>query len=1016
MTVSDGVNTYHLAEGKTVREVTAWRGTGIYIFIFFLSGLSGLIYESIWSHYLKLFLGHAAYAQSLVLAIFMGGMAIGSWIAGKRSMRWRNLLVGYALAEGTIGLCALLFHNTFDYLVQTAFTRVIPFLDSVAAVHAFKWGLASLLILPQSILLGMTFPLMSAGILRRYRSHSGETISLLYFANSLGGAIGVLLSGFLLIGLFGLPGTVTTAGLINVGLALVVWSLARNHPASVPPAARAGAPVRSRWFYVLLVAALVTGAASFMYEIAWIRMLSMVLGSSTHAFELMLSAFIFGLAFGGLWIRRRIRNIGDPVTYVAVIQLGMGILALVSLVIYGHTFQVMHGALDLLTRTETGYAAFNLISHGLALLVMLPATFCAGMTLPLMTYALFREGFGEQSIGSIYAANTVGAIIGVVVSVHVLITVIGVKGLIVAGAALDIVLGIVLIGMMTRQYDKPLLGRAVAIGTVALLIAVFGIHPDPGKMASGVYRHGRVELPADTRMLYHRDGKTATISLYENSAGTRYISTNGKPDASIQMHGGRPEADETTMVLAAALPLAHHPGARTVANIGMGSGLTTHALLALPEIESVDTVEIEAAMVEGARGFLPRVELAFSDPRSRIHIEDAKTYFSTRGKQFDLIVSEPSNPWVSGVAGLFTGEFYRSISAYIKDDGLFVQWLQIYEIDTPLVASVIGALSPHFEDYAVYNTDSANILILARKNGKLAMPGSHIFTNPELRKELERVGIRNMQDIQARRIGGRAVLEPLFRSYGSPANSDYFPFLDLNATRSRYLGLTAQELNTLNEAPVPLMEMLDPNHVSRRAKAITPDSYFYPSKFYRRALAVRDTILQKRVSGGHDTKGLPASIENAILTVLLMQSCGDFYHPELLVDSMLKMAVDIIPYLAPGELQPVWNELRSQPCYAGLSPHAREWIALFEQVSRRDGAGMARTAGGLLAAGHDSGDVARTGYLLTTAMLGYLHEKRYREALLVWNAHAPRLLQGGKPNIFLELLYGVAISGRRPAS
>lgn len=1015
MTVNDYVDSYYPANDEARREASAWRGSAIYIFIFFLSGLSGLIYESIWSHYLKLFLGHAAYAQSLVLAIFMGGMAIGSWIAGRRSRRWKNLLLGYALAEGAIGICALVFHNTFDYVIQATFAQVIPVLGSVAAVHAFKWGLASLLILPQSILLGMTFPLMSAGILRRYHRHSGETIATLYFANSLGGAIGVLLSGFLLIGLIGLPGTIMTAGLINVGLALVVWALARNHPAAALPAARAAVQDRSRWFYILLVAALVTGAASFMYEIAWIRMLSMVLGSSTHAFELMLSAFIFGLAFGGLWIRQRIRHISDPVAYVAMVQLGMGILALASLVIYGQTFQVMHGTLEVLARSAAGYTIFNLTSHGLALLVMLPATFCAGMTLPLMTYILFREGFGEQSIGSIYAANTVGAIIGVVLSVHVLIAVIGVKGLVVAGAALDIVLGIVLLGMVTRPHDRPVLGRAVAIGLAAILIAVFGINLDPGKMASGVYRHGRVALPADTRMLFHRDGKTATISLYENSAGTRIISTNGKPDAAIQMKAGVAGADEATMVLLAALPLAYHPGARAVANIGMGSGLTTHTLLAAPDIEFVDTVEIEPAMVEGARGFLPRVELAFTDPRSRIHIEDAKTYFSTRGKQYDLIISEPSNPWVSGVASLFTGEFYRSITRYIKDDGLFVQWLQIYEIDTPLVASVMMALSPYFEDYAIYNTDSANILIIARKNGKLGMPGERIFRMPALRDALEQVNIRGMQDIQARRIGGKEVLHALFRSYGTPANSDYFPYLDLHAARSRYLGRTASELNTLNQAPVPFMEMLDPQHSLASATDITPDRYFYHSRFYQQALALRDSMLHGADAENLYPKEYLESLENGVLTALLMQSCGNYYYPELLLDSMLKTSVETIPYLAPGELQPLWDNMRSQPCYAGLSHHNREWIALFEQVSNRDGAAMARTASGLLAAGHDSGEAARLGYLITTAMLGNLSDARHRKALEIWSAYAPQLLQGGKPNIFLELLYYTALSGQQQA-
>ena len=1008
--MSDAVDSCYPTDDSAGRETSIWRVAGIYIFIFFLSGLSGLIYESIWSHYLKLFLGHAAYAQSLVLAIFMGGMAIGSWFAGKRSTRWKNLLVAYALTEGVIGVFALVFHNAFDHIIQLSFTQVIPALDSVTAVHVFKWGLAALLILPQSILLGMTFPLMTAGIMRRYRHHSGETIAILYFVNSLGGAIGVLLSGFLLIGLVGLPGTIMAAGMVNVLLATFVWMLARNHPVTVGEAVAAGRAGEGKWYRLLLLAALVTGAASFMYEIAWIRMLSMVLGSSTHAFELMLSAFIFGLAFGGLWIRRRIRHIADPVFFAAIVQLAMGILALASLAIYGKTFQVMHGALEVLNRGDTGYMVFNLTSHALTLLVMLPATFCAGMTLPLMTFALFRKGYGEQSIGSIYAANTVGAIIGVALSIHVLITLIGVKGLVITGAALDIVLGVVLIAMTVSQRDKPLLFRATGVGAIALLIAIFGVHLDPAKMASGVYRHGRVALPADHHILFHQDGKTASISLYEDPTGTRFISTNGKPDASIQMSGGTPVADEMTMALAAALPIAHHPQARTVANIGMGSGLTTHTLLTMPDIELVDTVEIESAMVEGARGFRPRVERAFSDSRSRIHIEDAKTYFSTHDRQYDLIVSEPSNPWVSGVASLFTSEFYRGITRYLADDGVFVQWLQIYEIDTSLVASVIMALSEWFDDYAIYNSDSANVLIVARKNGKLGGPDDGIFDIPELREELERVDITGMPDILARRIGSRDILEMLFRSYGTPANSDYFPYLDQHAAKSRFLGRNARELNLLNQAPVPLIEMLDQHRVLESAGQVTPSRYFYQSRSYQRALALRDRILHGEDVGGLQRNELPESLESGVLAMLLLQSCQGYHDPDLLLDSLLKMATDTIPYLSPGELRPLWSRLRAQPCFAELSPHSRAWFALFEQLSARDGHAMAQTARSLLESGVDSGNAARYGYLITAAMLGYLSSDQPREALGIWHTHAPRLLRGKKPNIYLELLYYTALS------
>src|SRR5262245_6360083 len=284
----------------------------VFFLLFTVSGFAGLIYESIWSHYLKLFLGHAAYAQTLVLALFMGGMAIGSWLCSRWSQGWKNLLRGYAIAEALIGLAAILFHPVFVAATDLAYTSILPALGGEIPATLFKWSLAGALILPQSVLLGMTFPLMSAGLIRRYPGAPGESLAMLYFTNSFGAAIGVLASGFVLIEALGLPGTVQFAGVLNVALATAVWLLARDpEPAAAAPAApgdrRGAQPGR-----LFLAVALLTGAASFVFEIGWIRMLSLVLGSSTHSFELMLSAFILGIACGGYWVRRRIDSIADP--------------------------------------------------------------------------------------------------------------------------------------------------------------------------------------------------------------------------------------------------------------------------------------------------------------------------------------------------------------------------------------------------------------------------------------------------------------------------------------------------------------------------------------------------------------------------------------------------------------------------------------------------------------------------------------------------------------------------------
>src|SRR5574340_18237 len=324
--------------------------------LFTFSGFSGLIYESIWTHYLKLFLGHAAYAQTLVLAIFMAGLTAGSWLCSRFSGAWRNLLRGYALAEGVIGLLALVFHPLFHRVVGFSHETVMPALSSSAAAHAYSWTVSAILILPQAVLLGMTFPLMSGALLRRFPGTPGNSLAMLYFTNSMGAAVGVLASGFFLVRAAGLPGTIVLAGLINLGLALVVWRLSGDEDrgavaVAVPKEAARSGEAAPRYRY-LLFASLLTGLASFIYEIGWIRMLSLVLGSSTHAFELMLSAFILGLAFGGLWLQRRIDALADPVRLLVIVQVAMGLLALATLPLYRGTFGVMHWLLSEIGRAS----------------------------------------------------------------------------------------------------------------------------------------------------------------------------------------------------------------------------------------------------------------------------------------------------------------------------------------------------------------------------------------------------------------------------------------------------------------------------------------------------------------------------------------------------------------------------------------------------------------------------------------------------------------------------------------
>jgi spermidine synthase len=992
---------------SAARENIAWHRTALFT-LFAISGFAGLIYESIWSHYLKLFLGHAAYAQTLVLALFMGGMAAGAWIAGLRGVRWHNLLRGYAVVEALIGLAAFAFHGVFVAATDAAYDSVLPALADATAAALFKWSLAGALILPQSILLGMTFPLMSAGLLRRHPERPGEALALLYFTNSFGAAIGVLVSGFVLIDRLGLPGTIQFAGVLNIGLATFVWLLARD-PDPAPGAAAAPhsghsehserlAPPLAASVRLMLAIAFLTGAASFVYEIGWIRMLSLVLGSATHSFELMLSAFILGLALGGLWIRRRIDRTPEPLRFLGVVQVAMGIAALATLPLYGATFDLMQLVIKGTARSDSGYAIFLASSHVIALVVMLPATFCAGMTLPLITYMLLRSGHGERSIGNVYASNTLGSIVGVVLAAHIGMPLLGLKGLITAGAVIDVALGMVLLWRFSRQTAPRLVHVATAASVIAFGLIAFGVSFDYHRMASGVFRRGEIVSAQDAALKFYRDGKTASVSLLAFDEGLS-LRTNGKSDGAINLGPGKRISDEITMVMTAALPLATLPDARTAAVVGIGTGLTTHTLLGSRTLERVDTIEIEPAMAEASRQFAARNANAFADPRSNIVFDDAKTFFSTRNRRYDIIISEPSNPWVSGVSSLFTDEFYRLVRRHLNRGGVLVQWFQLYEIDVTLLASVMRALAQNFPDYAIYATTDSDLLIVAGDPATLARPLADVFAvHPGVGQELRKVHVRTIGDMEVRRLGGKQVLHPLFLSYNVPPNSDYYPFLDLNAARYRFLQTQAGEITHIGAAGVPVVEILEGRPRHARPLSLDGDDYLDRIEHARRAAYARDFLIGATLPEPH---GIPAQLQKDLeLMQLRSIDCINPQKTDMWVRSATGVARSINSDLPAAEASAVWSSIEGNDCIKRLAAADRSWIELFAAVGAHDPARMGKLATDLLDTAGELTPKTQQ-YLLTAALTGLLATHDYERATLVWNKHS----QGAAVDVDIRLLY-----------
>ena len=369
---------------------------------------------------------------------------------------------------------------------------------------------------------------------------------------------------------------------------------------------------------------------------------------------------------------------------------------------------------------------------------------------------------------------------------------IGLKGLLIVGGALDMALGVVLLGVTrTRTW------RAAAGACAVVLVILFGVQWDRALLSSGVFRFGQLPSP-ETEIRFYEDGRTATVSAFRLPPGVTILSTNGKPDATVSdgWMKSRAEsdsllvkplsADEPTQVLLALITLAHNSDARKAMVVGQGSGLSSHMLLASEELESLVTVEIEPEMIEGSKVFLPATQRVFEDPRSRFVIDDAKSFLAAGGEGLDLVLSEPSNPWVSGVSSLFTQEFYARVRDRLAPGGVFGQWIHLYEIDDGLVLSVLAGLHRSFSSYAVFLVSTTDMLIVAGAEPELEDPDWGVFQLPGVMEDLAITFPFYPDLLESTRFLTREALAPLLDDWPQP-NSDFFPVLDLGAERARFL-------------------------------------------------------------------------------------------------------------------------------------------------------------------------------------------------------------------------------------
>ena len=696
---------------------------------------------------LGLVFGHGVHAITAVLAAFMGGLARGSFLLARRARALANPVRVYGWLEVGIGVaCALvpvaLAAATAGYL---ALQRVLG-LD-YRALTLVQFVLVFVVLLVPTTCMGGTLPVLAQG-LAADRVRPGRTVGALYALNTFGAVLGVMAAGYGLLPLLGNRLTSWLAATANLGIgALALW-WSRRAPAVVP-AAPAAAPARAAPvddaprpvpLSVAAAALGVSGAVSMLGEIAWTRALALVIGSSTYAFTAMLIAFLVGIAGGSAlyswWRGARPATAGTLGTLLAA----LGVVTAATVAFFDRLPEVFVTGLGW-SDTPTFVQGLQLACSTAALL---PSTALIGATFPCAVAMTARDParMGED-VGHVYAANTLGAIGGVVLAGFALVPVVGIHRGLIVGAAVDLALAAALLGYQAATGRRR--GWVAAAACIALAVAVFALPPwDLAVMSSGpaVYakQYQRADAPLRQvfrahELLHYRDGPSGTVSVHR--AGEHvYLRVNGKTDAST-------DVDMMTQLMIGHLPMLTHPAPRRVLIIGLGSGITASAVARYP-VERVDVVEIEPAVVEASRFFAHVHRDVLAGPRVHTVVADGRSFLLTTPERYDVIVSEPSNPWIAGLASLFTTEFFELARSRLHPGGVMLQWVQGYSLLPEDLRMVVRTFSTGFPHASVWGVRGDFLLLGRAEPGALdpARVEERVRAVPGVMDDLARIDLR----------------------------------------------------------------------------------------------------------------------------------------------------------------------------------------------------------------------------------------------------------------------------------
>jgi spermidine synthase len=769
---------------------------------FCFSGAAGLIYEVVWTRMLTQIFGNTTYAIATVLSAFMAGLALGSYWFGRIADRGKNDFLLYGILEAGVGIYGFLVPSLFK-LGQMIYNPLFRLNDTYPLVfNLLLFFLAFIFLVLPTMLMGATLPVLSRFFVRSF-SHLGRRVGDLYATNTLGAVLGCGFAGYYLIPTLGMRTTVFVAAVLNLTIAALILIVDRTRikepAASALPATEAvdSNPVAApSWLgWVLLVCFGLSGFSAMIYENAWTRALTLVVGSSVYSFTTMLLTFLVGLAIGGFLFARFMGESNVKVSSFGAIELWVGLTALATIPLFEKLPLIF---IRLLHAFGDTFSLFLYSQVFLSSMVMFLPTLFFGMTFPLVarlfTQSLYRVG---SSVGISYAANTVGAILGAFAGGFIFIPWIGVQNSIILAVAINLVVGWVLVVVDPQLSRVPRFALGVVVLIAIVLIPAKMPRWDRFILTSGVtiYNDRYEALPTNSlrleemhrdQMLYYREGLTTTVSVHKIGKDYLYFKNNGKIDGS---HG-----DSLSQLMTGYIPILLHPWGERAAVIGLGSGMTAHAVAAFPFFRQIEVLEIEPTMAKVAEFFSDKNGKVLEDPRVRLIPTDGRNYIVASPKLYDVIAAEPSNPWIAGVANLYTREFYDVVKAKLKEDGIFAQWFHNYSMSPDDFRMVFHTFVEAFPYVTLWGMKESDFLLIGAKKEQSFRYEQlrDIFSkNQVLREDLKDLGLSDIYGVLGfYRMGKKEIME---FSRGAGLNTDDGAQLEFSAPRN--LRRATSELN-----------------------------------------------------------------------------------------------------------------------------------------------------------------------------------------------------------------------------